>query len=546
MATNSSNPFKNLGKDIPASIVVFLVAMPLCLGIALASGAPLFSGLIAGVIGGVVVGSLSGSALGVSGPAAGLAVIVLDIIQEMGFESLLVVVVLAGIIQLVLGYLKGGIIGYYFPSSVIMGMLTGIGIIIFMKQIPHALGYDKDPEGDLSFQQIDGENTISELYHIMDFVSPGAVIITLVSLGILLAYESKFFKTRRVFQLIPGPLLAVIVGIWLNLSFKGSGLYQLTVDQTVNIPLAKTLSGFLGNFTFPDFANALKLPATYINAVVVAIVASLETLLSVEAIDKLDPNRRITPTNRELKAQGVGNILSGLIGGLPLTQVIVRSSANVQSGGQSKASIIIHGFLILLSIVFIPDLLNLIPYATLAAILMLVGYKLAKPALFKKMWSQGNGQFVPFIITVIAVYFSDLLTGLLIGLATGILYILYNNARIPYRLGKDSTAGKESIRLELAQELTFLNKVSLLRTINEIPDNSRVIIDASNTYYMHHDVQEIIEDFKLSAPQRGIRLELIDIVKHKVAVLPSHFKVTLEDAEPKPVKEIINPYEKFE
>lgn len=540
MSSSSFHPLRNLSSDIPASIVVFLVAMPLCLGIALASGAPLFSGLIAGMIGGIVVGALSNSSLGVSGPAAGLAVIVLDIISGMGFETLLVVVVLAGVIQVILGFLKGGVIGYYFPSSVIMGMLSGIGIIIFMKQIPHALGYDKDPEGDLNFIQADGENTISELFHIPE-ISTGAVIITLVSLAILLVYETKFFKSRKVFQIIPGPLVAVVVGVFLNLMFQGSPTYQLLDDQTVNIASASSLAGFLGNFTFPDFAGSLGNPQVYVQAFVVAVVASLETLLSVEAIDKLDPYKRITPTNQELKAQGVGNIISGLIGGLPITQVIVRSSANIQSGGITKASTIIHGFLILLSIILIPDLLNLIPYATLAAILMLVGYKLAKPSLFRKMWAQGSGQFIPFIVTVAAVYFTDLLMGLLIGLAAAILYILYNSARIPYKMGKDLVEGQDTIRIDLAQELTFLNKVALLRTIKNIPKNSRVIIDGSNTYYMHHDVQEILEDFKISARDRGIELVLIDINKHKFAEPPSHFKLTIQESEPDSIREIIRP-----
>ena len=546
MSKKSFHPLKNLQSDIPASIVVFLVAMPLCLGIALASGAPLFSGLIAGMVGGIVVGSISKSSLGVSGPAAGLAVIVLDIIGNLGFESLLVIVVLAGIMQIGLGLLKGGVIGYYFPSSVIMGMLSGIGVIIFMKQIPHALGYDKDPEGDLAFQQIDGENTITELFHIADYVSPGALIITLVSLAILLAYETKMFKSRKVFQIIPGPLVAVIAGIILNLLFQGSPLYQLNADQTVNIPVADSVSDFFGNFTLPDFAGSLGNPQTYLMALLIAVVASLETLLSVEAIDKMDPHKRITPTNRELIAQGAGNIVSGMIGGLPVTQVIVRSSANTQSGGVTKASTIIHGFLILLSIILIPDLLGLIPYATLAAVLMLVGYKLAKPALFRKMWKQGQGQFIPFIVTVLAVYFTDLLMGLLIGLTTAIIHILYNSARMPYELGKDKGEGKDTINIQLAQEVTFLNKVSLLRTIRDLPNDSRVVIDGSKTYYMHHDVEEIIQDFKISAPERGIELVLIDIHNHKAAEPPSNFKLTFEEQGEKKSAESSNPYQGIE
>lgn len=540
MAENHFNPLKNLSNDIPASIVVFLVAMPLCLGIALASGAPLFSGLIAGMVGGLVVGSLSGSSLGVSGPAAGLAVIVLQIINDYGFEQLLLITILAGIIQLVLGYLKGGVIGYYFPSAVIMGMLSGIGIIIFMKQIPHAFGYDGDPEGDLAFNQVDGENTISELANMLNYISMGAVIITVVSLAILLLWETKFFKSKRIFQIVPGPLVAVVTGILLNLYFQGIPDLRLSASQAVNIPSATSFSGFMSNFTFPDF-GALANPAMYLQAVVIAVVASLETLLSVEAIDKLDPYKRITPTNRELKAQGVGNMVSGLIGGLPLTQVIVRSSANVQSGGRTKASTVIHGFLILVSIIFIPTLLNLIPYATLAAILMLVGYKLAKPALWRKMYQQGTGQFIPFVVTVGAVYFTDLLMGLLIGLGTAICFILINNAKIPYKLGKQQMEGHDNIRMELAQEMTFVNKASLLRSLYSLPENSHVTIDASNTYYMHYDIQEIIENFKIQAQEKGIHLTLIDIDKHRSATPPSHFTISYEDAEPTPVKQTIKP-----
>ncbi|MEK6479518.1 SulP family inorganic anion transporter [Catalinimonas sp. 4WD22] len=522
------NPFKNFNKDIPASIVVFLVAMPLCLGIALASGAPLFSGLIAGIVGGIVVGSLSGSPLGVSGPAAGLAVIVFTAIEDLGsFEIFLVSVVIAGVIQILMGFARGGIIAYYFPSSVIMGMLAAIGIIIFFKQIPHAFGYDADYEGDLAFQQPDGENTFSELINMLNYISPGAIIITVVSLAILLLWETSFMKKQKVFQLLPGPLIAVITGVLLTLCFDSFPSLRLTSEQVVNVPLAESFSGFIGNFSFPDF-SALTNPQIYITAIVIAVVASLETLLCVEATDKLDTYKRVTPTNRELKAQGVGNIISGMIGGLPITQVIVRSSANIQSGGKTKASAVIHGFFLLGSIILIPNLLNLIPLATLAAILFVVGYKLAKPSLFKKMSKQGRGQFIPFLVTIVGIVFTDLLVGLCIGLVVAIMFIIYNNFRIPYIMKTLNKDDKPVIRLELAQEVTFLNKASILQYLAKIPNDSIVEIDASNTHYMHYDVYEIIEDFKINAIERNIDLTVKGLYAPKAEKIPSQVMANAE------------------
>jgi len=520
------NSFSTIKQDLPASIVVFFVAIPLCLGIALASGAPLISGLIAGVIGGVVVGALSGSSLGVSGPAAGLAVIVLTAIQDLGsFEIFLVAVILAGIIQLIMGFAKAGIIAYFFPSSVIYGMLSGIGIIIFLKQIPHAFGYDKDPEGDLSFQQADGENTFSELINMLDYMSPGALIIAGVSLTILLLWETSTFKKIKVFQLVQGPLVAVVSGVVLNRLFANSADLMLNHEQMVNVPVAGSISEVISGFMLPDF-TALTNPAIYITAIVIAVVASLETLLCVEATDKLDPSKRVTPTNRELKAQGIGNILSGLVGGLPLTQVIVRSSANIQAGGKSKLSAIIHGLLLLVSIMLIPNLLNMIPLATLAAILFVVGYKLAKPEVFKKMYSQGSGQFIPFVITILGIVFIDLLWGLGIGLSVAVLVILKNNYKIPFKMSKDYLEGKQEITIELAQEVTFLNKASILKTLDNIADNTSVIIDASKTSYMHFDVEEIIQNFEIGAKERNIQVDVIDLHAHKKAVLSP--KITIK------------------
>ncbi len=528
-STNNLSPLKNFKDDIPASIVVFFVALPLCLGIAMASGAPLFSGLIAGVIGGLIVGVISGSPLGVSGPAAGLAVIVLTAIQDLErFEIFLVAVVLAGIIQLILGFLRAGNIAYFFPSSVIYGMLAGIGIIIFLKQIPHAFGYDKDPEGDFSFKQVDGENTFSELVNMLDYISPGALIIATVSLVILLLWETQLLKQFKIFQLIQGPLVAVLSGIGLNIYFAGKEGYSLNSDQIVSVPIAGSMGEFFGNFTLPDF-TALSNPTIYITAIVIAIVASLETLLCVEATDKQDPYKRVTPTNRELKAQGIGNILSGLIGGLPITQVIVRSSANMQAGGKTKVSAIVHGILLLISIMLIPDLLNLIPLSTLAAILFIVGYKLAKPALFTKMYSQGMGQFIPFLVTISGIVFIDLLWGLGIGLMVAVLVLLKNSYNIPYKLRKENLQGKKKIVIELAQEVTFLNKASILKSLNEIPENTEVVIDGSRTNYMHYDVEEIIENFKINAQNKNIKLDIIDLHAHKGVVPPEHISIKSDD-----------------
>ncbi len=506
--------FANLRSDFPASIVVFLVALPLCLGIALASGAPLFSGIIAGIVGGTVVALLSGSPLGVSGPAAGLAVIVLTAIQELGaFETFLLAVVLAGVVQLILGFVKAGVIGYYFPSSVIKGMLSGIGIIIVLKQIPHAFGYDKDPEGDFAFMQIDGQTTFSEVGNMLNFISPGALIIAAVSLGVLILWEQSFMKKLSFTKIIQGPLVAVVLGIILNIVFANDSGLALKGDQTVNIPVADSFMGFLGLFTLPDFSQ-LANPHVYTVALTIAVVASLETLLCVEATDKLDPQKRVTPTNLELKAQGIGNMISGLIGGLPVTQVIVRSSANIQSGGKTKASAFIHGILLLVSAMSIPMLLNLIPLASLAAILFLVGYKLAKPVLFKEMYFKGASEFVPFIVTILGIVFTDLLIGIGLGMVVAIMYILWNNYKVPYHFNPEDYVEGEPIRIELSEDVSFLNKVSILRTLDHMPEGSTVIIDAHKAKNIHPDILEIIDNFGENAKTKDIQLELIGL-NHK-------------------------------
>lgn len=508
MSTLQRGLLANLRHDLPASIVVFLVAVPLCLGIALASGAPLFSGIIAGIIGGIVVGSLSGSPLGVSGPAAGLAVIVLTAIDDLGaFEIFLAAVVLSGLIQIALGFLRAGVIGYYFPTSVIKGMLAGIGVIIVLKQIPHALGYDADPEGSLTYQQPDGENTFSELFNVVNYISPAAVIVTVVALAILIAWTRPAIQNNKVLGLVPGPLLAVGVSIALALGFAGTGI-AFRPEQLVQLPVAENLSEIASLFTFPEFSAMLR-PEIWVVAATIAVVGSLETLLCVDATDKLDPYKRVTPTNRELKAQGVGNAISGLIGGLPITQVIVRSSANIQSGGRTKMSAISHGVLLLICALAIPTLLNLIPLAALAAILFVVGYKLARPSVVRQMWASGPTQFVPFAVTVLGIVFTDLLVGILMGLVVAVVVILYQAWRTPYDFDADDHAPGEPVRIVLAQQVTFFNKASIQHTLNDVPDGAHVIIDARRAQYVDPDVVEIIHDFETNAETRDIEVEVI-------------------------------------
>ena len=499
----------NLRHDIPAGIAVFLVAVPLCLGIAMASGAPLFSGLIAGIMGGILVPLISRSALGVSGPAAGLAVIVLTAIQDLGFETFLLAVVIAGIFQVGMGLIKAGIIGYFFPSSVISGMLAGIGIIIFIKQIPHALGYDRDYEGDLSFFQGDGYNTFSELTHILNFITPGAIIIALVSLVILILWELPAIKTNRIFKLLPGSLIAVCSGILISQALRiFYPEMTLASEHLVSIPVAQSGADLLNQFTFPAFSQ-INNPQVYLTALTLAIVASLETLLCVEAADKLDVDKRVTPTNRELIAQGFANSVSGLIGGLPVTQVIVRSSANIQAGARTKAAAFIHGLLLLITVMLIPALLNLIPLACLAAILFVVGYKLAKPALFIKMYQTGMYHFIPFIATTLGLVFTNLLLGIGIGLLIALVCVLLENYKVSGYYHEEHE--DKTIIIRLSEQVSFLNKANILQTLDKIPDHSKVIIDASDSRYIDYDVYEIIINFKAEAKRKDVQLEIINL-----------------------------------
>ena len=502
--------FKNLKNDIPAGIVVFFVALPLCLGIALASGAPLFSGLIAGIIGGIVVGGLSGSKIGVSGPAAGLAAIVLVAIGDLGgFQNFLVAVVLAGLMQILFGFLRAGVIGYFFPSSVIKGMLTGIGIIIILKQIPHFFGYDSSPEGSDSFIEASGENTFSAIAHIFDNIILGSFVIGAIGLAVILFWDIVLAKKAKIFKIVQGPLVAVVLGIIFYLITKSNEALSISASHLVSVPIPEDVSSFFGQFSFPNFAIITN-PDIWVVAFTIALVASLETLLCVEATDKLDPEKNVTPTNRELLAQGVGNVLSGLIGGLPITQVIVRSSANIQSGAKTKFSAIFHGFLLLASVILIPRFLNQIPLSVLAAILLVVGYKLAKPSLFKKMYDLGWKQSIPFFITVIGIVFTDLLMGISIGLMVGIVVILLKSYQNSHFLHiEDKSNGKHKIKMTLAEEVTFFNKGAILKELDSLPRDTFLEINLLNTRYLDYDIIEILEDFSIKAKERNIDIQLV-------------------------------------
>lgn len=507
------NVLNDLKTDFPASIVVFFVALPLCLGIALASGAPLFSGVIAGIVGGIVVGIASGSPLGVSGPAAGLAVIVLTAIGSLGsFESFLLAVVLAGVFQLILGFMKAGVIAYFFPSSVIKGMLSGIGLLIILKQIPHALGYDFEFEGNDAFLLPDGSNTFTEIMSAFDFLTPGAVLISLISLAMLILWEKVLSKKHKIFQIIQGPVAVVLFGIVMFNLFQ-SGILPFTLDanQVVSLPVANSLTDFISYFTMPDFSQLSNIEI-YQLAFVMAIVASLETLLCVEATDKLDPYKRVTPTNRELKAQGIGNILSGLIGGLPVTQVIVRSSANIAFGARTKQSTILHGVFLLISAITIAKYLNMIPLASLATILLIVGYKLAKPALFVQMYKLGWEQFVPFVVTIVAIILTDLLKGITAGLLVGIFYTLYHRYQHSHYIKEIVTAddGKAVYQIVLSEQVSFFNKADIIQSLENIPANAKVIIDCTQTKVIEHDIREVIDNYQMHAQLKDIEVELLN------------------------------------
>lgn len=502
-----------LPKDITASIAVFLVALPLCLGIALASNAPLFSGLISGIVGGIVVGILSGSHKSVSGPAAGLTAIVAAQIAALGsFEAFLAAVVIAGAIQVLMGTFRLGFIASFFPMSVIKGLLAGIGLILILKQIPHVFGHDADVEGEMSFEQPDHENTFTELMATLSDILPGAAIIGIASVLFLMAWD----KVKALKKLpVPSALIVVVLGVGINLLLRKMGhAWEVKASHLVQVPAAKDFQAFLGFLQFPG-AEHFSNPLVFKAAITVALVATLETLLNLEAVDKIDPDQRQSPPNRELVAQGAGNLIAGLIGGLPMTSVIVRSSVNINSGGKTKLSAILHGVLLIVCVVTVPHWLNEIPLSALAAILIVTGLKLASPKLFKEMWSEGAPQFLPFIITIAAIVFTDLLTGVLVGLGVSILFILHSNLRRPLRRVMEKHAMGDVLRIELANQVSFLNRAALEKVFYSVPRGGRVLIDARSTDFIDPDIRDLLSDLRdKTAPARGIEVSFIGMKDH--------------------------------
>lgn len=528
----------NIKNDIPAGVVVFLVALPLCLGVALASGAPLFSGLIAGMVGGLVISWASGSQLSVSGPAAGLTVIVLNAIETLGsFQGFLVAVVLAGILQMLFGFLKAGAISAYFPTPVIKGMLAAIGLILIMKQFPHAFGYDASYEGDESYMLETYRSTLGEIADVLKYISPGATVVSVISLLILLLWESALIRRSNLLRIIPGAVIAVVWGVAYNaVALQMAPEWAISQKHLVSLPVSNHAADFIQLFSFPDL-NFLYLPQTYTVAVTIAIIASLETLLSLEAVDKLDPLKRVAPTNRELKAQGLGNIVSGLIGGLPITAVIVRSAANVNAGGKSKVSSFVHGYLLLISVMFFARYLNQIPLACLAAILLQTGYKLAKPKVFLEFVRKGQNQWVPFITTVSAILLTDLLKGILVGLLVGLYYVIRTN----YHAAISLTQSGNHYLLQLNKDVSFLNRALLRNYLDQIEEGSYLVIDGSKTQFIDHDILETIEDFIQSAPDADITIETVALDGKEIIPFAkarrraSHAKL---NAQPVSIKEI--------
>jgi len=508
MPPSNGPSFATVPRDFTAGLVVFLVALPLCLGVALASGAPLLSGVLSGIVGGILVGVLSGSHASVSGPAAGMTAIVAAQIALLGsFPAFLLSVVLAGLIQIGLGFAQAGFIAAFIPSSVIKGLLAAIGVILILKQLPHIFGHDRDPEEDMSFQQPDHENTFSELLRTIEDIHPGASVIGIVSIAVLFVWDKwKPLKNSGV----PAPLIVVLLGVGMSWLFQQlGGTWVIAESHLVQVPVADSVTGFLAFLQWPDFSQWTN-QSVYIAAVTIAAVASLETLLNLEAVDKLDPQRRTSPPSRELVAQGFGNVVAGFIGGLPMTSVIVRSSVNINAGGKTKLSAITHGIFLLVSVIFLPAWLNTIPLSCLAAILLVTGIKLVSPALVKQMWSEGRYQFIPFAVTIAAIVLTDLLIGILIGLAVGIGFILNSNMRRPMRRFVEKHLGGEVLHIELANQVSFLNRAALSKVLAEVPRNGHVLLDAQNTDYIDPDVLDMIRDFKgQTAPARGVEVSLI-------------------------------------
>ncbi len=502
---------KTLIYDIKAGIVVFLVALPLCLGIALACGVPLFSGIISGVIGGIIVTTFSGSKYSVSGPAAGLTAIVVSSITELGsFDCFLAAIIMAGILQLILGLLKAGRIGNYIPNAVIKGMLAGIGIILIIKQIPHLFGYDKDPEGDMEFFQLDGQNSFTELINMLNFITPGALIIGIISFLLLYVSNKSFYKNSTLFSFIPSPLLVVMFGILLTISFNAYDFLKIDKQHLVNLPAFYNLKDVRENIILPNF-NLFNSSKFWIVVITLAVVASLETLLNIEAAEKIDPEKNQSNSNKELLAQGMGNIVSGLLGGLPITSVIVRSSANINAGAKTKLSTIIHALLLLISVILLPNVLMLIPNACLAAILIVTGFKLTKLSIFKEQFKFGPDQFIPFITTIVVMLLTDILKGVSSGLVVAILFIIRDNIKFSFETSIEIINGEKYYLIKLPQQITFFNKGYLINFFNTITEGSKVIIDGSINKKINRDSKDVIVDFISNSKNKKIKIDLIKL-----------------------------------
>ncbi len=504
-----------LKHDLPAGLSVFLVALPLCLGIALASGAPLYAGLLSGIIGGLLVALISGSHLAVSGPAAGLTTLVAASIISLGdYQIFLLAVMIAGLFQVTLGILKLGEIANYFPSSVIKGMLAAIGIILISKQIPLALGYDQPDFWTIDFLKLfNSDHFLGSFDNFKHHITKGAILITVVSLILLILLQQPFAKRLKV---VPAPLLVVVVGILTNSLFTNAASdFSLNQTQLVNIP-----SNIFASITFPDFSKLFSSAEIWTNGLIIGLLATLETLLCIEAVDKLDKANRITPVNRELIAQGIGNITCGLLGAIPLTAVVVRGAANVDAGGRTKLSAFTHGLFLLLAVLLFPFLLNKIPYASLAAILLVTGYNLTKLKLFRNMWSLGWNQFIPFLITILVILSTDLLIGVSIGLIVSIYFIVQNNFKADYKIIKSTHLGKETLYIKLNTNVTFLNKVKLRKALDEIPEYSVLSIDGNECNFIDYDILEIVSEYRNKAHDRHIELHLKGI--ETVNILASH------------------------
>jgi MFS superfamily sulfate permease-like transporter len=508
--TGSRKTESTWGSDLPAGLVVFLVALPLCLGIATASGATPLAGIIAGALGGILVGAISKSPLSVSGPAAGLVAIVLTALESLKgaanpYQAFQVALIIAGGLQILMGLLRLGAIANFVPNSVIKGMLAGIGVVIILKQIPHALGWDKEYEGDFGFVSKFG-NTFTDIAKAVMSITPTALVIFLIGVAIIYFWDSKPMKSQAWTKFVPGPLVAVIVGAIVNTVLVGSQpAIALRVEDLHLVKLPGT-SELTSALTFPDW-TAVSMPAVWITAGILAVVASLETLLSIDAADKLDDQRRATPTNRELVAQGIGNGVSGLLGGLPLTSVVVRTSANAYSGGKTNKSTIFHGVLLAVAVISIPSVLNTIPLAVLASVLIMVGWKLTKPSVIKKVYADGLDQFIPFIITLLGVVFTDLLKGVVFGLLAGLVYVMKANHHKSFTLVHE---GKLWL-LRFNKDITFTNKVGLRNTLDQIPDNVTLVINGTKADFVDHDILEMVKDFAESGKYRGIAVEMTDV-----------------------------------